>query len=219
AADDFADYIGIERSRIQVVPSPIITPGFYQRLNQPLDHPWFQVGQPKVILGVGELCRRKDFTTLIRAFDLLKDRYDCRLMILGEGRARERLEAEVARLGLQQRVSLPGFVVSPYPYMKAAGLFVLSSLWEGLGAVLVEALAAGTPVASTRCPSGPEELLGDLPGEPLATPGDPASLADAMARQLDNPLPREQLQAAAAPYVLQNSVSSYLKAMGLPEVV
>ncbi|MCG7896662.1 MAG: glycosyltransferase [Candidatus Thiodiazotropha taylori] len=219
AADDFADYIGIERSRIQVVPSPIITPGFYQRLNQPLDHPWFQAGQPKVILGVGELCRRKDFTTLIRAFDRLKDRYDCRLMILGEGRARERLEAEVARLGLQQRVSLPGFVDSPYPYMKAAGLFVLSSLWEGLGAVLVEALAAGIPVASTRCPSGPEELLGDLPGEPLAAPGDPASLADAMARQLDNPLPREQLQAAAAPYVLQNSVSSYLKAMGLPEVV
>ncbi|MBW9262173.1 MAG: glycosyltransferase [Candidatus Thiodiazotropha sp. (ex. Lucinisca nassula)] len=100
-----------------------------------------------------------------------------------------------------------------------AGLCVLSSLWEGLGAVLVEALAAGTPVASTRCPSGPEELLGDLPGEPLATPGDPASLADAMARQLDNPLPRQQLQAAAAPYALQNSVSSYLKAMGLSEAV
>ncbi|RLW55202.1 MAG: glycosyl transferase, partial [gamma proteobacterium symbiont of Stewartia floridana] len=215
AADDFADYIGIERSRIQVVPSPIITPRFYQRLNQPLDHPWFQAGQPKVILGVGELCRRKDFTTLIRAFDLLKDRYECRLMIVGEGRARERLEAEVKKLGLEQRVSLPGFVDSPYPYMKASALFVLSSLWEGLGAVLVEALAAGTPVASTSCPSGPEELLADLPGEPLAPPGDVDGLAEAMARQLDRPLSAEQLQAAAAPYTLENSVANYLQALGL----
>ncbi|MCG8489795.1 MAG: glycosyltransferase [Chromatiales bacterium] len=215
AADDFADYIGIERSRIQVVPSPIITPRFYQRLNQPLDHPWFKPGQPRVILGVGELCRRKDFTTLIRAFARLKDRYDCRLMIVGEGRARERLEAEVKKLGLEQRVSLPGFVDSPYPYMKASALFVLSSLWEGLGAVLVEALAAGTPVASTSCPSGPEELLGDLPGEPLAAPGDVEGLAEAMARQLDNPLSAEQLQAAAAPYTLENSVANYLRALGL----
>ncbi|MCG7991240.1 MAG: glycosyltransferase [Candidatus Thiodiazotropha lotti] len=219
AADDFADYIGVERSRIEVVPSPIITPRFYQRLNQPLDHPWFKPGEPRVILGVGELCRRKDFTTLIRAFARLKDRYDCRLMIVGEGRARERLEAEVKKLGLEQRVSLPGFVDSPYPYMKASALFVLSSLWEGLGAVLVEALAAGTPVASTSCPSGPEELLGDLPGEPLAPPGDPAALADAVARQLDNPLPRERLQAAAAPYMLEKSVASYLKAIGLPQAV
>ena len=215
AADDFTDYIGIERSRIQVVPSPIITPRFYQRLNQPLDHPWFKPGQPRVILGVGELCRRKDFTTLIRAFARLKDRYDCRLMIVGEGRARERLEAEVKKLGLEQRVSLPGFVDSPYPYMKASALFVLSSLWEGLGAVLVEALAAGTPVASTSCPSGPEELLGDLPGEPLAAPGDVEGLAEAMARQLDNPLSAEQLQAAAAPYTLENSVANYLRALGL----
>ncbi|MES9930000.1 MAG: glycosyltransferase [Candidatus Thiodiazotropha sp. 6PDIVS] len=216
AADDFANYIGVDRSSISVVPSPIITPRYYERLNQPLDHPWFKAGEPKVILGVGELCRRKDFTTLIRAFALLKDRYDCRLMIIGEGRARERLEAEVKRLNLEDRVALPGFVDTPYPYMREAGLFVLSSLWEGLGAVLVEALAAGTPVASTNCPSGPEELLGDLPGEPLAEPGDEVSLAEAMARQLDNPLPAERLKAAAAPYTLENSVAGYLKAMGLP---
>jgi glycosyltransferase involved in cell wall biosynthesis len=214
AADDFADYIGIDRSRIQVVPSPIITPRFYQRLNQPLDHPWFKPGEPRVILGVGELCRRKDFTTLIRAFALLKDRYDCRLMIIGKGRAKSRLEDEVKKLGLEERVSLPGFVDSPYPYMKASALFVLSSLWEGLGAVLVEALAAGTPVASTSCPSGPEELLGDLPGEPLAPPGDVEGLAAAMARQLDNPLSSEQLQAVAAPYTLENSVANYLRAVG-----
>jgi glycosyltransferase involved in cell wall biosynthesis len=215
AADDFADYIGIARSRISVVPSPIITPGFYQRLNEPLDHPWFKPGEPKVVLGVGELCRRKDFATLIRAFAQLKDRYDCRLMIVGEGRARERLEAEIKRLDLEDRVALPGFVDNPYAYMRESGLFVLSSLWEGMAAVLIEALAVGTPVASTDCPSGPKELLGDQLGEPLAEPGDVTGLAEVMAKQLDNPLSPEQLKAVAAPYTLHNSVASYLKAMGL----
>jgi glycosyltransferase involved in cell wall biosynthesis len=216
AADDFADYVGIDRARITVVPSPIITPKFYEQLKQPFDHPWFQPGQPKVILGVGELCRRKDFTTLIRAFALLKDRYDCRLVIIGEGRARARLEAEIKTLHLEKRVALPGFVDTPYPYIREAGLFVLSSLWEGMSVALIEALAAGTPVASTRCPSGPDELLGDLPGKPLAEVGDAAGLAEAMARQLDNPIPAEQLRTIAAPYTLESSVAGYLRALGLP---
>ncbi|MES9993426.1 MAG: glycosyltransferase [Candidatus Thiodiazotropha sp.] len=217
AADDFAETIGTPRERITAVPSPIITPGFLQQLEQPLDHPWFQPGQPPVILGAGELCRRKDFTTLIRAFALLADNYDCRLMILGKGRARERLEQEINRLGIEGRVSLPGFVATPYPYMKRASLFVLSSLWEGMGNVLVEAMAAKTPVVSTNCPNGPAELLSGLSANVLVKPGDPAAMAEAMAGQLDNPVPESELLSAVGPYRLENSVTSYLAAMGLGE--
>ncbi|MCU7803299.1 MAG: glycosyltransferase [Candidatus Thiodiazotropha sp. (ex Lucinoma borealis)] len=216
AADDFATSIGLPRELISVVPSPIITPSFLERLNQPIDHPWFNPGEPRVILGVGELCRRKDFTTLIRAFAQLSNNYDCRLLILGEGRARQRLEQEVSQHKLDHRVSLPGFVKNPYPYMKHAGLFVLSSLWEGMPVVLIEALAAGTPVAATNCPSGPAELLVGLPGGLLAEPGDVSGLAEAMARQLDNPLPAAELSASVEAYTVENSVASYLAAMGLP---
>ncbi|MET0068374.1 MAG: glycosyltransferase [Candidatus Thiodiazotropha sp.] len=215
AADDFAASIGLARERISVVPSPIITPGFQARLDEPLDHPWFRPGEPRVILGVGELCRRKDFATLIRAFAEIAPDYDCRLLILGEGRARERLEAQVQSLKLADRVSLPGFVENPYPYMKRAGLFVLSSRWEGMPVVLIEALAAGTPVAATDCPSGPRELLGELPGEPLCPVGDSAALAAAMARQLDRPLASDQLRAAVSGYTLSSSVNRYLAAMGV----
>ncbi len=218
AADDFADYVGFDRSRIAVVPSPIITPRFYDLLHQPLDHPWFRPGEPPVILGVGELCRRKDFTTLIRAFAQIADRVEHRLVILGEGRARARLEAEVNRLNLTHRVLLPGFVDNPYPYMKASALFVLSSLWEGLGAVIVEALAAGTPVVATDCPSGPAELLEGLPGDPLATPGDARGLAEAMWRQLENPASPQRLQASVARYGLENSVERYLEALGVKDL-
>jgi glycosyltransferase involved in cell wall biosynthesis len=215
AAEDFSEYVGFDRSRIIVVPSPIITPRYYELLEQPLEHPWFRPGEPPVILGVGELCRRKDFATLIRAFARLADRSDHRLVILGEGRARARLEEEVRRLNLTHRVLLPGFVGNPYPYMKAASLFVLSSLWEGLGAVIVEALAAGTPVVATDCPSGPRELLAGLPGDPLAEPGDEAGLAEAMARQLDQPPPPQQLHAAVSDYGLESSVTRYLAALGV----
>ncbi|MCU7919252.1 MAG: glycosyltransferase [Candidatus Thiodiazotropha sp. (ex Epidulcina cf. delphinae)] len=216
AADDFAHAIGLPRERISVVPSPIITPSYRERLHQPMDHPWFRPGEPPVILGVGELCRRKDFTTLIRAFAQLSNSYDCRLLILGEGRARGRLEQEVRRRKLEQRISLPGFMANPYPYMKQAGLFVLSSLWEGMPVVLIEAMAAGTPVVATDCPSGPAELLGALPGRPLAKTGDVSGLAQAMARQLDNPPPSSLLSASVADYTLENSVASYLAAMALP---
>ncbi|MBT3057758.1 MAG: glycosyltransferase [Candidatus Thiodiazotropha sp.] len=216
AADDFAATIGLPRERIAVVPSPIITPGFLRQLDQPLDHPWFAPGEPPVILGVGELCRRKDFTTLIRAYAQLAGSHDCRLLILGEGRARDRLQREVERLGLADRVGLPGFVANPYPYMKRASLFVLSSLWEGMPVVLIEAMAAATPVVATDCPSGPAELLGGLSAELLVKPGDAAALARAMAGQLDNPLPGPALTAAVDAYRLENSVAAYLNAMGLP---
>jgi glycosyltransferase involved in cell wall biosynthesis len=217
AADDFASTIGLPRELITVVPSPIITPEFQQRLDQPLDHPWFRPGEPPVILGVGELCRRKDFTTLIRAFAKLADSHDCRLLILGEGRARERLEREVSRHSLEDRVSLPGFVANPYPYMKQASLFVLSSLWEGMPVVLIEAMASATPVVAANCPSGPSELLGGLSANLLVKPGDAAAMAEAMAGQLDNPVAESELLAAVEPYRLENSVAGYLAAMGLVE--
>jgi glycosyltransferase involved in cell wall biosynthesis len=215
AADDFASTIGLPRELITVVPSPIITPGFHQRLNQPLDHPWFRPGEPRVILGVGELCRRKDFTTLIRAFAQLSDNYNCRLLILGEGRARERLEREVSKYGLEERVSLPGFVTNPYPYMKHASLFALSSLWEGMPVVLIEAMAAATPVIATNCPSGPSELLGEISANVLVKPGDASAMAQAMASQLDNPVAESELLTAVEPYRLESSVAGYLAAMGL----
>jgi glycosyltransferase involved in cell wall biosynthesis len=216
AADDFASTIGLPRELITVVPSPVITPGFLQRLDQSVDHPWFRPGEPRVILGVGELSRRKDFTTLIRAFAQLSDNYDCRLLILGEGRARERLEREVSRHGLEDRVSLPGFVENPYPYMKHASLFVLSSLWEGMPVALIEAMAAATPVVATNCPSGPSELLGGLSADLLVKPGDATALAEAMARQLDHPLSESELLAAVDDYRLENSVAGYLAALGFP---
>jgi glycosyltransferase involved in cell wall biosynthesis len=168
-----------------------------------------------LILAVGELCRRKDFTTLILAFRRMAASSDARLMIIGEGRQRRALERLVERCGLEQRVTLPGFISNPYPYMAQADLLVLSSICEGLGLVLVEALAAGTPVVATDCPSGPREVLQDGRIGPLAPCGEPLALSRAMQSVLAAPPPGDILRTAVLPYHVRAATDRYLSAMGI----
>jgi glycosyltransferase involved in cell wall biosynthesis len=107
-------------------------------------------------------------------------------MILGEGEERPKLEALVRELRLEEDVALPGFVDNPYKYMKRAAVFVLSSKWEGLPTVLIEALALGTQVIATNCPSGPEEVLEGGRWGRLVSVGDFAGLAQAILDRLNN---------------------------------
>jgi glycosyltransferase involved in cell wall biosynthesis len=130
------------------------------------------------------LTRQKDFPTLVRAFAQLRHHMPCRLMILGEGEERASLEALAASTNFRDDIALPGFVENPYKYLSRASLFVLSSLWEGLPTVLIEALALSVPVVSTDCESGPREILeGGLHGK-LIQIEDSTALARAMLQTL-----------------------------------
>ncbi|MDZ4186084.1 MAG: glycosyltransferase [Desulfuromonadales bacterium] len=159
-AADYAELYKTPATKIEVIFNPVISPRMLAQSRQFLDHPWFAAGQPPVLVGVGRLTEQKDFATLIEAFARVRAAgVSCRLLILGEGELRSSLEALVRQHGLQKDVALPGFVDNPYQYLANARLFVLSSRWEGLPTVLIEALAAGTPVVSTNCKSGPDEIL------------------------------------------------------------
>jgi glycosyltransferase involved in cell wall biosynthesis len=209
AADDLARSSGLPRDKVRVVYNPVITPAMIAQASQTPDHPWFAPGQPPVILGVGRLTRQKDFPTLIRAFAAVRRQRPARLMILGEGEERERLERMAVELGVQSDVSLPGFRDNAMAYMAHAALFVLSSAWEGLPTVLIEALAAGTRVVSTDCPSGPREILqgGALGG--LVPVGDVDALSRAMLETLDRPGTTVSSE-ALAPYTRDAAVGEYL---------
>jgi len=172
------------RERIHVIYNPIVTPELFAKAEEPLDHPWFQPGNPPVVLGVGRLSEPKDFSTLIRAFALVRKEQPARLMILGEGEDRPKLEGLVRELGIEDDVALPGFAENPFKYMKRAAVFVLSSKWEGFGNVLVEAMACGTPVVSTNCPSGPAEILERGKWGKLVPVGDVEALAKAISEVL-----------------------------------
>ena len=159
SAVQLAHRLGVPLERIDVVPNPVIRPDLEALGGAALHHPWFAAGQPPVLVGVGRLSREKDFPTLMRAFASVRRQRPVRLLILGEGPEREKLEALARQLGLSDDVGMPGFVTNPYPYLAHAAVFVLSSLYEGLPTVVVEAMALGTPVVATDCETGPRELL------------------------------------------------------------
>ncbi len=172
------NHAGVPADRIEVIYNPVIHADFSSQ-NRQLP-PELQTRTKPVIVGVGRLTRQKNFVNLLQAFALLRARLDARLLILGEGEDRPLLAELVARLGLADDVSMPGFVSNPYDFLAHADLFVLSSDWEGLPTVLIEALALGTRVVSTDCPSGPREILANGHYGALVPMGDSEALADAM---------------------------------------
>lgn len=184
-ADDLAQTISLPRERITVIYNPVVSSRMLELSHEPVDHPWFVEGEPPLLLSVGRLTAAKDFATLMRAFAQVRAKRPARLMILGEGEDRGALEQLAAELGVEYDIALPGFVKNPYSYMRNAAVFVLSSRWEGLGNVLIEALACGTPVVSTNCPSGPAEILEDGKWGKLVEPGSPKSLAYGITETLD----------------------------------
>ena len=208
AAEDLAR-LGLSSERIKVIYNPVVTPELFEKVNEPIDHPWFQSGSPPVILGVGRLEKQKDFPTLIRAFAQVQQQRPARLMILGEGKERPSLEALVQELGLGENVSLPGFVSNPYAYMARATVFVLSSLFEGLPTVLIEALAVGTRVVSTNCESGPAEILANGQYGKLVAVGDVKGIAEAIISTLESPCDSEALRRRAAEFSLEKALTQY----------
>ncbi|MEP6689169.1 MAG: glycosyltransferase [Gemmatimonadales bacterium] len=210
AADDLARTSGLARERVHVVYNPVITPAVMAMAARDPDHPWFAPGEPPVVMGVGRLTPQKDFPTLLRAFAEVRRQQPARLMILGEGEERPRLEALADELGVGADVGLPGFRDDAMACMARSALFVLSSAWEGLPTVLIEAMAAGIRVVSTDCPSGPREILQDGRLGALVPVGDHRALAEGMLAALTRPaapLPAETL----ASFTREAAVDNYLR--------
>ena len=200
AADDLARRAGMRREDMTVIYNAAVNDRLFALAEEPVDHPFFREGAPPVFLAAGRMTPQKDFATLIDAFACLRKRRDVRLAILGVGPLEASLKAQRARLGLEQDVDFPGYRMNPYPLMKHASAFVLSSRHESFGIVLVEAMALGTPVVSTDCPSGPTEILEAGRYGALVPPGDPVALANAMENVLGNRVPAELLKARAGTF-------------------
>jgi glycosyltransferase involved in cell wall biosynthesis len=213
-AQDLAHITGLPSERIQVIYNPIVSPNLLNNAKQAVDHPWFKPGEPPVILAVGRLHPQKDYPTLIRAFARVRQIRPARLMILGIGPEEARLKALIQELGLEKDITMPGFVRNPYAYMAQAAVFALSSAWEGLGNVLIEAMAVGTPVVSTNCKSGPAEILADGKYGWLTPVGDSKAMAQAIVNALSG-----NIKSVAPGWLDQFTIDAcsqeYLKALGI----
>lgn len=213
-AQDLVFKLGLAKEKVKVIYNPVVNEELITASQAPLDHPWFQQGVPPVFLAVGRLTEQKDFITLLEAFALLRRQRLARLVILGEGELRGELEAKISQLGIALDVSLPGFVTNPYAYMSKASAFVLSSRWEGLGIVLIEAMACSCPVIATDCPNGPKEILEGGKYGYLTQVGDVVALSKAMLQVLDAPVNRDLLRQRAIYFSSKRAVSEYLDLFG-----
>jgi glycosyltransferase involved in cell wall biosynthesis len=215
SADLLAESIGIDRKNIFVVYNPVDHNYIRNLSTEPLDHPWFANNQlpvvpVPVILAAGRLTTQKNFSGLIQAFKKVHEKVPSRLIILGEGELRGELELMVDKLGLKSDVYLPGFVDNPFKWMRNASLFVLSSCWEGLPNVLIQAMVCGTPVVSTDCPTGPAEILENGKWGRLVQVGDNELLVDAIVGAL-NDVNSPDVVSRSNKFSIDNAVDGYLQ--------
>jgi len=208
-AKDWSKMLNLPPDRITTIYNPVITPEL-KDLAMEYACDWLTPGSPPVILAVGKLHPAKDLLSLLRAFARVRKVINARLIILGEGEQRVKLLNQAQDLGISDNLSMPGFVKNPFSYMAKASVFVLSSAWEGLSMVLIEALACGCPVVSTDCPSGPAEVLENGHFGPLVPVGDDAALAEAIIDCIKNPLDKNMLMARGQEFSLEHAAEEYL---------
>ncbi len=207
------------KDRIHTLPNPVVSSRIFEMSELVETHPWVteratKVSSVPLLVAAGRLHPQKDFPTLIKAFALLRQSLDARLIILGEGEERRSLEQLVAELGLSAAVALPGFTANPYPYFRHADTFVLSSRYEGMPNVLLQAMAFGTPVVATRCQSGAQEVITDPAFGRLVEPGDTERMAAAIAECLKLPRSAAAVKFVAERYSVTHATNEYLKAAG-----
>lgn len=206
-ARDVVRSTGIAGERVFSVPSPIL-PDRLPGLTTERDG-----AGPLRILAMGRFVRQKGFDTLLRAFALLRTRRTAHLILAGDGPDRADLMALARELGIDGRVSFPGLITDPFAQMTAADLFVLSSRWEGMPGVLVEAMAMGCPVISTDCPGGSRELLRHGALGPLVPVDDPAALADGMDAALSHPVAASVLRDRVRGFTVAGATAAYEQAL------
>lgn len=210
--DDLATLTGLARERITTIYNPVVTPEISERSRERAPHPWLEaIEETPVIVAAGRLgASEKNLPLLLRAFSGVRGARNARLVVFGEGDARARLESLAHELGIALDVDFPGFIANPYAAFARASVFVLSSDYEGLGNVLIEALACGCPVVSTDCPSGPREILDGGRYGTLVPVGNVEELATAILRTLDAPLSADELRQRARGFSVDRATDNYL---------
>lgn len=210
-AADLANSLGVSNRKLTVIYNPLDVQYIDRNSRLAVDHPWLMPGSAPVILSVGSLAVLKDFQTLIRAFALVRSVRECRLVILGEGPERAKLEYLIEQLNLRNDVRLPGFVSNPFAWMRRAGVFVSSSLTEGCPNALMQALACDTAVVSTDCHGGSAEILQEGEWGRLVPIGDTEAMAAAIIAALSSPRPN--VRQRANDFALHEIAQQYLHAL------
>ncbi len=215
---DIRKAAGLTESKVHTIYNPIITDNFYSLIDKPTHHPWLVPDRDWVtVITVGRLTAQKDHETLLHAVQRISKSRSVRLLILGQGERLHELKELVSQLGMNDIVCFIGYDPNPHRFVAASDVFVLSSAWEGFGNVLVEALAAFTPVVSTDCPSGPSEVLAQGKFGQLVPVDDSESLAEALVHAPTYPVDKGDLSEHLQKFEARHVARRYLDVMRLTE--
>lgn len=214
-ADDHRAILGREMP-IVVVPEPVVDTEFLRRAEAPPFHPWITAGHP-LIVAIGRLAEQKDYPTLLKAFQTLRTTDpEARLLIIGDGPLRDELLALRQSLGLDGFVDFAGMIENPLPALRHARCLALSSRWEGLGIVVIEALALGCPVVATDT-SAVRWVLQDGVFGHLSPVGDPALLAQNLSKALRQAPAASSLRQRSNDFSEAAIAANYIKLIGVPQ--
>ncbi len=183
---DLIQSFGLKSDCLSVVRNGLPIDRIHSAAQEPVEWPWPADERVKTMIAVGRLVPQKGYPDLLHAFAQVRETTPARLVILGVGPLEAELKALVGQLGLRESVAFVGFQRNPWAWMAKADLFVLASHHEGLGNVLIEAMACGLPVLATDCPHGPGEIIEDGFNGRLVTPGNIDSLAATMRALLED---------------------------------
>ena len=199
-------------NKIVAVNNPLIPDAFSSKTTQ---LPGRAKDIPKNLIAVGRLRHQKRFDVLLHAFAKVRNDHDCRLVILGEGKDRTKLQALSTQLGIAHLIQMPGFVSNVQEWLASADLFVLSSDYEGMPGVVLEALAVNCPVVATDCFPGARALLGTATRCSVTPIGDVDALASAIYNSLNNKENTNELSCLADKYRVSAAVDSHIDALSL----
>ncbi|MBZ4334412.1 glycosyltransferase [Corallococcus interemptor] len=213
SAKAFAELVNVDRERLEVIPNFVDAERIRAAADAPLPAWAVPVFKKPVVIAVGRLEPQKSFDMLIRAHARMRAAgADTHLLILGVGSLEAELRALAAELGVASSVFMPGYADNPHALMRRATAFALSSRFEGLPMVMLEALALGCPIVSTDCPSGPAEALDGGRAGVLVPMGDDAAMAQALGRVVTDAKWRDGLRQRALDRADELSAERALKA-------
>jgi glycosyltransferase involved in cell wall biosynthesis len=204
--------LGLEDYKVKVIPNAVELDRVRELARQEVQHPFFETPEP-LLVAAGRLVVSKGYPYLLKAMKYINEKIHCKLLILGEGEERESLERLASELDLSDKIAFCGFQKNPFKFMVHADVFVLPSLWESFGNVLIEAMALGVPVVATSAPYGPEEIIENGKTGLLVPPGSAEALAEAILQVLTDSGLKKKLaqggQLAAERYDAKTIVGQY----------
>lgn len=213
--DDLARLVG-RLPTMEVIHNPVFDDNIITLSQEPIgqEQNFFNGGKP-FIIAVGRLVKAKNYPSLLKAFRIVLKIITADLVILGDGPEEDKLKKMAVDLGVADNVKFLGFKPNPYKYMSRASVFALSSIREGFGNVIVEAMACGAPVVAADYNSGPSEIIEDGVNGLLVDPQNEKALAEAIIKILkDKDLAKilsDNGRARAKYFSVEKSVKEYEK--------